>query len=163
MIRDFKTSPLPACIMLAGPGARGAMPRAVEGIPVDRKADVLFFLHTFHRTREWHPSGKDNVPPAVFEYVVHYADGKSAVVPVRYERGVGHWIADRPKGLPKAAVAWAAPLPGAAKRHAVVYQMSWTNPRPGVPIRSLDARYDERTGNSYGVPVVLAVTAATAG
>jgi beta-galactosidase len=162
-VRDFKTSPLPACIMLAGPGARGAMPAAVRDIPVGRKADLLFFLHTFHRTKEWRPSDKDRVPPAVFRYVIHYDDGRTTQVPVRYERGVGHWVAERPQGRPEAAVAWAAPLPGDPGRQAVVYQMSWPNPRPGVPIRSIDVCYDERVGNGYGVPVVLAITAARAG
>jgi beta-galactosidase len=161
VIRDFKTSPLPACIMLAGPGAKGTMPKAVEGIPVGRKADVLFFLHTFHRTREWRPqSDKDRTPPAVFKYVVHYEDGKTAEVPVRYERGVGNWVEESPGGRAEAAVAWAAPLPTDGGKQAVVYQMSWTNPRPGVAIRNIDVREE---GNSCGVPVVLAITAATAG
>jgi len=35
------------------------MPRAVEGIPVGRKADVLFFLHTFHHTKEWRPASDE--------------------------------------------------------------------------------------------------------
>jgi beta-galactosidase len=161
VIRDVKTSPLPSCIMLAGPGVKGPMPKAVEGIPVGRKADVLFFLHTFHRTREWRPSGqKPQTPPAVFDYVVTYADGKEVTVPVRYERGVGHWIAAEPQGLPEAAVAWAAPFPADPKRQAVVYQMAWTNPRPAEPIRSIAVRYD--ANGVYGVPVVLAITAATA-
>lgn len=165
VIRDFKTSPLPACVMLAGPGAKGSLPRSVAGIAVGRKADVLFFLHAFHRVKEWQPRGdpaKRPPPPIVFEYVVHYADGGKAVVPVRYERGAAHWLSEQPRGLPDAAIAWAAPLPGDAKRQAVVYQMSWTNPRPGVAIRAIDVRYDAATGNGYGVPAVLAITAATA-
>jgi beta-galactosidase len=165
LIRDFKTSPLPACVMLAGPGARGELPRAVEGIPVGRKADVLFFLHTLHRTKEWTPPrGQEKAaPPVVFEYVVTYADSKTVTVPVRYDRGVSHWIAAEPRGLPEAAVAWAAPLPKDAGRQAVVYQMAWTNPRPGEEIASLAVRYAGGGGSTYGVPVVLAVTAASAG
>jgi beta-galactosidase len=164
LIRDFKTSPLPACVMLAGPGAKGNLPQAVEGIPVGRKADTLFFLHTFHRVKEWRPEqnkGKQE-PPAVFVYVVTYADGKKIEIPVRYERGVGHWIAEEPKGVPEAAVAWAAPFPGDPKRQAVIYQMAWANPRPGEEIASLAVRYDARVGNQYGVPALFAVTAATA-
>jgi hypothetical protein len=65
--------------------------------------------------------------------------------------------------LPDAAVAWAAPLPNDSHKQAVVYQLSWTNPRPQEPIRSLAVRYPEPTGNSYGVPIVLAITAATEG
>ncbi len=163
-IRDFRTSPLPACIMLAGPGVKGDMPRAVEGIPVGRKADLLFFLHTFHPTKEWAPPrGKEKeAPPTVFEYVVTYADGTKATASVRYRRGVGNLLASEPSGLPEASVAWAAPLPKDASRQTVVYQMSWVNPHPGKAIASLTVRYDEKTGNAYGVPVVLAVTAGTA-
>jgi hypothetical protein len=162
VIRDFKTSPLPACIMLAGPGVKGPMPKSVDGIPVDRKADVLFFLHTFHVTKEWRPQGDKKQPPTVFRYVIHYADGKTADAPVVYERGVGHWLSADPRGLPDAAVAWSGPLPKDATRQAVVYQMSWTNPRSGVAIRAIDVRYDDAIGSSYGVPIVFAITAGTA-
>jgi beta-galactosidase len=162
VIRDFKTSPLPACIMLAGPGVKGPMPKSVDGIPVDRKADVLFFLHTFHVTKEWGPQGDKKRPPTVFRYVIHYADGKTAEAPVIYDRGVGHWLSADPRGFPEAAVAWSGPLPKDATRQAVVYQMSWTNPRPGVAIRAIDVRYDDAVGSSYGVPIVFAITAGTA-
>src|SRR5262249_30310478 len=82
--RDFKTSPLPACVMLAAPGTKSDLPRAVEGIPVGRRADMLFFLHTLHRVKDWTPPRDKKTkaePPAVFEYVVTYADGKTALVP----------------------------------------------------------------------------------
>jgi len=134
------------------------MPRSVEGIPVGCKADVLFFLHTFHRTKEWQTQGDKKDPPVLFKYVVHYADGKSIEVPVFYGRGAGHWIAEEPQGLPDAAVAWAAPFPNDPKRQAVVYQMTWANPRPSAVIRSIDVN----SGDGYGIPVVLAITAGIA-
>jgi beta-galactosidase len=161
-IRDFKTSPLPSCIMLAGPGVKGAMPREVTDISVGHTADVLFFLHTFHKLRDWQPSGDNKTPPVLFKYVVHYADGKTVDIPVVYDRGVGPWIAEKPAGYPEAAVAWAAPFPKDAGKQAVVYQMNWTNPRPEVSIKSIDLRYDDRTRGEYGVPVLLGVTVAKA-
>jgi beta-galactosidase len=160
LIRDFKTSPLPSCIMLAGPGVKGTMPREVTNIPVGHAADVLFFLHTFHKVRDWQPSNDNKVPPVLFKYVVHYADGKTIEVPVVYDRGVGDWIAERPTGYPEAAVAWAAPFTKDGSKQAVVYQMNWTSPRPGVTIKSIDIRYDDKTKGEYGVPVLLAITAA---
>ena len=163
LVRDFRTSPLPACVMLAGPGVRGRMPDAVEGIPAGVKADALFFLHTFRQAKEWKPTNEQKEPPAVFEYVVHYADGKTVEVPVRYGRGVGDWLAATPQGLPEAAVAWAAPLTKDAGNSAVVYQMQWTNPRPEAEIQSVDIRYDPKVGGQYGAPAVLAITAGTAG
>ncbi len=162
VIRDFKTSPLPSCIMLAGPGVKGPMPQAVEGIPVNRKADALLFLHTFNRVKEWKGTKERPEPPVVFVYVITYADGKTEQVPVHYEREVGHWISAQPEGRVGASVAWAAPFPKDAGRQAVVYRMTWTNPRPEVEIKSLAVRYDSNGGAEYGVPVVLGVTAASA-
>jgi beta-galactosidase len=158
VIRDFKTSPLPACIMLDGPGLKVKMPRAVDGIPVDRKADALFFLHTFHRVTEWRPQGNQKQPPTLFTYVVHYVDGQKAEVPVLYGRGADDWVAEQPTGLSEATVAWAAPFPKDSARQAVVYQMTWSNPRPGAEIHSIDVV----AGAGHGVPVVLAITAGTA-
>ena len=157
VIRDFKTSPLPACIVLDGPGGKTKSVREVDGIPVGRRADALFFLQTFHRTKEWRPQGDQKTPPAVFKYVVRYADGTSAQVPVLYGRGADDWTAETPHGLADAAVAWKAPFPKDATKQAVAYQMMWTNPRPGEEIRSVDAV----GGAGYGTPVVLAITAAT--
>jgi len=62
--------------------------------------------------------------------------------------------------LPDAAVAWTAPLPEDVKQQTVLYQMPWTNPRPGAMIQSIAVRYDDKSG-IHGVPVVLAITAAT--
>jgi hypothetical protein len=96
----------------------------------------------------------------LFRYVVHYSDGKTVEVPVRYDRGVGHWLGAIPKGLPEATVAWAAPLPKESQRQAIVYQMSWTNPRPEQEIRSVDVRVAD--GTNYGVPIVFGITAGSA-
>lgn len=164
LVRDFKTSPVPSCIMLAGPGAKGKLPREFKGLKVDRKADALYFLHTFRREREWRPRGKDDTPPVVFKYVVRYADGQAADVPVRYGEGVDHWLLKEPAGLKAASLAWAAKFPGAADgdEQAAVYEMPWMNPRPDVAIATIDLVYDEKVGSQYGTPALLAVTAATA-
>ncbi len=160
LIRDFRTSPLPSCVMLAGPGARGQLPSVVKGLKAGCKADVLFFLHAFNRTGEWHRQRPEQPAPVLFKYVVHYADGQTADVLVFYGEGADHWIAHEPAGLNAAALAWAAPFPG-DKSHdqAVLYQFSWTNPRPGVTIESIDMVYGPE-GARYGTPALLAVTAA---
>ena len=57
-------------------------------------------------------------------------------------------------------MAWAAPLPGdKSDEQAVVYQFSWTNPRPKVTIESIDMLYGP-AGSQYGTPALLAITAA---
>lgn len=163
VIRDFKTSPVPSCIMLAGPGAKGNLPTEIRGLKVGAKADVLFFLHTFNRVAEWRPRQPEEAPPVLFRYVVHYADGSTAEVPVLYGEGVGHWIASQPMGLQSASVAWAAPFPGETSAdQAVVYQFQWINPRPEVEIHSLDLAYGPE-GDRWGTPVLVALTAARRG
>ena len=121
--------------MLAGPGARGQLPPAVKGLKVGCKADVLFFLHAFNRTAEWRRDRPEQPTPVLFKYVVHYADGQTADVPVLYGEGADHWISKEPAGLNGAALAWASPFPGEkSDDQAVLYQFSWTNPRAGATI-----------------------------
>jgi len=156
---DFKTSPVPSCIMLAGPGAKGQLPNEVKGLKAGCKADALFFLHTLNRAKDWRPVKPGDTPPAVFRYVVHYADGKSAEIPVLYGEGVDHWIGRAPTGLKSATVAWSAPFPGEnSPDEAVVYQMQWNNPRPDMEISSIDLEYGP-DGAKYGVPALLGISA----
>ena len=163
LIRDFKTSPAASCVMLAGPGARGQLPNEVKGLKVGAKADVLFFLHTLNRVSDWRPDRPGANPPAVFMYVMNYADGQKMQVPVLYGEGVDNWVAKQPAGLKSASVAWAAPFPGEkSDDEAVVYQFQWTNPRPEVTIDSVDMKYGPE-GNRFGAPALLALTAGVQG
>ena len=162
VIRDFKTSPVPSCVMLAGPGAKGQLPNEVKGLKAECRADALFFLYAFNRTAEWRPGKPGDVPPVVCKYVVHYADGGAAEVPVVYGEGVDHWITPQPTGLKSAALAWAAPFPAEqSPEQAALYQLQWSNPRPEVQITSIDMMYGP-AGSRYGTPVLLAVTAGVA-
>jgi hypothetical protein len=160
-IVDFKTSPVPSCVMLAGPGAKGKLAKSVT-VKVGGKADSLFFLHTLNKVRDWQPQPNNpQPPPTVCRYVVHYADGKTADVPVRLGEGVEHWLSKSPAGLKNAAVAWAAPFPNdKTGEQAVVYQMQWNNPRPAVEITAVELTYDPAVGDQYGTPALLALTAA---
>jgi hypothetical protein len=161
-IVDFRTSPVPSCIMLGGPQAKGDLPQEVTGIPVGRKANCLFLLHTYQRAQTWRPAANNTVPPPVFVYVVHYADGGVETVPVRYESGAGNWLMDEPQGLAEAALAWAARPAGQEEGpHAALFSFQWRNPRPEVAIESVDMKYDAQAGSRWGTPALLAITAAT--
>jgi beta-galactosidase len=158
-IRDFKTSPVPSCVMLAGPGARGQLPNEVRGLTVNTRADALFFLHTLNRSQDWRSGRPEDTPPVVFRYVVNYADGQSVEVPILYGEGVDHWIAREPAGLKGASVAWSAPFPGdASGDQAVLYQLQWQNPRPEVTVASVDLLYGPE-GGRWGAPALIALTA----
>ena len=132
-----------------------------EVIPVGKKADALFFLHTFQGKTEWNSHDQPQ-RPTLFKYVVHYADGQTAEVPVLQGFGVGNWFDKEPKSLSQAAVVWSAPFPNAktAGEQAVVYQFQWNNPRPDVVIQSIDMAYDAKDKNEFGGAAVLAITAA---
>jgi beta-galactosidase len=157
-IYDFPTSPVPTAVMLGGSGVPGDLPEAVRNIPIGRKADALFFLHT---ARIDNPRNeRDSREKKQFEmarYVVRYTDGKTETVPVYSEINIGDYHPKAPAaGLPGASLAWTRPYPG-TDRAAAAYQMQWNNPRPEVPIASIDMEYGK---DRRGVPVLLALTAA---
>lgn len=155
-VYEFATSPVPTVIMLGGPKK---LPNEVKGIPVNLKADALFFLQTARIDR---PLSRDervkNSKIELFHYVIHYADGSSQTVPIYTEIDADNFKQEAPKALPGAQIAWTAPFEG-GKFSAVAYAKQWNNPRPDIAIQSIDMAYGDP---SRGVPVLLAVTAATA-
>ena len=63
-----------------------------------------------------------------------------------------------PRGIPGAQIAWTRPYRG-TDLIAVAYSKQWNNPRPDVAVKSIDMVYGP---NRRGVPVLIAVTAASA-
>ena len=84
-------------------------------------------------------------------YIVHYADGKSQVIPLAWGETLTHWNAQLPSAF--AIPAWQGQTPEGAR--LALETLRWVNPRPEVPIVSLDIQSME--GNP--APVVLAITA----
>lgn len=165
---DYVNAPVPQSIMLGNPDAPEplrSLPTAVDGIAVEKKADALFFLHTALVTRppaEWEKQDRGYKAPELFRYVVHYADGTMAEIPVRYEEQVDNWLQKTPRALSAARVAWSAPFPDAKPDdpRPVLYAMAWNNPKPDVAIRSVDVK-PGKDGNR-AVPAVLAITVGSA-
>ncbi len=146
--------------MLGGNGVPGNLPGEVKGIPVDRKADALFFLHAGRidaRRNEQEVREKKRFTLA--RYVVTYADGKTAEVPIDAEIDIDDARQTSPSALPGAMIGWTRPYPN-SDLSAVAYVKPWNNPRPDVAIKSIDlvARPDK----GLGVTALIAVTAATA-
>jgi len=153
---DYGTAPVPDCITLreGGPGAA----REVRGIKVGgRKADVLFFLQAADVRRPITDQERARMlarrrpfrPPVLATYVIRYADGQTADVPVVLERHVDHWLQADPKPLAGATVAWSAPIEAAEGQRGVLYTMKAANPRPGVPIVAIDVMLGERAGQGF--------------
>ncbi len=159
-VYDFPTSPVPTVVMLGGRGVPNNPARAVRGIPVNRKADALFFLHTARLDARRNPQEiKERKQFELCRYVVHYADGEKIVVPIYAEIDIDHYVQKAPAALPGAQVAWTKPYPG-TDLSAVAYSKQWNNPRPQVAIKSIDVVYGSQP---RGVPALLAITAARAG
>ncbi len=158
-IYENATSPVPNVVSLGGKGVPGNLPDEVTGIPVNQKADALFFLQTARMdARRNDKDLRDNKKFEMARYVVHYADGQTAIVPVYAEINVDDWKVKDPHGLPGAQLAWTSQYPG-TEFSAAAYSMQWNNPRPDVVITSVDLTYGP---DRRGVPVLLALTAATA-
>jgi beta-galactosidase len=158
-IYEFPTSPVPTAVMLGGDGVPNNLAQEVRGIPVGRKADALFFLQAARLDqRRDQREIREKKQYEMARYVVHYADGGTAEVPLVAEVDVDDYRQKEPAALPGAQVAWTRPYAG-TDLSAVAYLKQWTNPRPGVQIESVDLVYGK---DRRGVPALLALTAASA-
>ncbi|MFQ6130566.1 MAG: glycoside hydrolase family 2 TIM barrel-domain containing protein [Armatimonadota bacterium] len=169
---DYSTAPVPDCIMLAARGAPQGLPQAVEGIKVGKRADLLFFLQAARVTRPINEDERSRIGaprrafalPEVARYVLHYADGKTADIPVILEKHVDHWMQEEPTVLEAALVAWSGQIEGVEDQRAVLYSMQAPNPRPDVVIESIDVVVGrDANGNptNRAVPALLAITLGT--
>ena len=132
-------------------------------LPVRGQFASLVFLHTGFvndphdksvagvRVREWiygWPCGN---------YVVHYADGQQAVLPVRLTGNIKRFdtAADTRSAL-DCRYAW--PLDDAPDRPVHLFQWEWTNPRPDAQIVRVTAEHDRHLDVSL---IVVAVSGRT--
>ncbi len=157
-IFEFETSPVPTVIMLGGKVPNNP-PEEVRGIPLNRKADALFFLHTARIDQRMNNDDvKKGKRYEMARYIVTYSDGQVADIPVYSEIDIHNYKQTEALAIPGAQIAWARPWEGTGQT-GVAYLMQWNNPRPGVGLKSLDFTYGKER---RGVPVLLGLTAATA-
>ena len=156
-IYEMPTSPVPQVLMLGGSGVPGKLPREIKDIPVNTKADALFFLHAAKMgNRMNNEDRREKRKFAIFKYVINYADGQKVEVPVYSEIDIDNYVQQNPKPLPGGQLAWMRQYEG-SDEYAVAYAKQWTNPRPDVEIKSVDmVGLDE----SRGTGVLLSLTAA---
>ena len=107
------------------------LPVEVRDIAINRKADLLYFLHACAYGAGDHP----------FRYRVNYADGTSAEIPIRTGCHVLDWWTDPTPHLETLAlnntvVAFRGDNP--MRKGVAVYCTEWTNPSPDKEIRSVD-------------------------
>ena len=68
-ILDFKTSPVPNCVMLSGFGSK-TKENEVKGIKIGMKCNALFFLHTFNASDKLLKLKNEKNMPALLKYIV---------------------------------------------------------------------------------------------
>ena len=158
-IYEMATSPVPQVLMLGGNGIPGNLPPSISGIPVNTKADALFFLHTARLgVRMTENDRRDRKTYVMFKYVVHYADGQTAEIPIRSEIDIENYVQTSPAPISGAQLAWIRPYENSEDK-AAAYAKQWNNPRPDVVIQSVDMiPVDPSRGN----PVLLGLTAVKA-
>ena len=116
------------------------LPSQVTGIKVGRKAERLWFLHTACWAID------DQLHAELGRYVIHYENGSTATVPLRYGQELQDWW--NPAPLPSSQVAWT----GRNLMHAPIglWVTPWENPSPDQPIASIDL-----VGNLTQAQIVL--------
>ena len=159
-ILDFKTSPVPSCMMLSGFGSKTKQ-QEIKNLKIGMKCDALFFLHTFNAKDELLKMTDMKNPPVLFKYIVNYAGGTKLEIPIKWLSETGNWYARDSASCSNASVAWSADIQDdkdAGK--AVLYSMKWLNPNPDGKIESVDLCYTPEK-DKWGTPSLLAITAGT--
>ncbi len=111
--------------------AKGNIVPSVKGIKVGAAFARLFFLHT--------EAFVPGLLTPVLTYRINYEDNSSLDVVVKDTYSIGDWW--RAGNLPEARVAFARENP--LGREVAIFTMEWNNPRPDVPIRSIDMIADK--------------------
>jgi hypothetical protein len=105
-------------------------PDAIRDLPVNQHARRIHFLHA----TGWTVADGTQIA----YYVVHYADDTQRLVPVVYGYDVRNWWPQPTEPPPDSTglrLAWQGETDNNSRR---LYLTSWTNPRPDLPIRSID-------------------------
>ncbi|MGA2067982.1 MAG: hypothetical protein ABSG86_23635 [Thermoguttaceae bacterium] len=114
-----------------------AMPTTVEGIPIHRRAIVLYILHA---TQWGVPQYSVMDGMTIGRYQVHYVDGTAATIPIVCGRDVRDWWSRSEKPVTRGQVAWAGRNPSASREKFYIrlYLTTWENPHPEKPVATID-------------------------
>ncbi|MGO8747633.1 MAG: hypothetical protein ACLQNE_16805 [Thermoguttaceae bacterium] len=125
----------PKLIQLAG-GQEFAVPKTVEGIPVQRAVQRLYVLHA----TQWN-AGEGTVAG---RYTFHYEDGSTASMPIVVGQDVRDWhdsdLDHLGKPVSRGRVVWTGSNRDSDRYGALIrlYLGTWENPRPGKKVTHID-------------------------
>ncbi len=136
-------------------------PAKVEGIKVGRRLDRLHLLHGTGYGGGPNKEGSElHVPDGTLigRYVVRYADGTSAEVPIVYGKDVRDWWFIDDQDVTRGKVAWVGRNARADEVGARIrlYHTTWKNPSPAKIVRAIDY---VATGDTAAAPFCVAITA----
>jgi hypothetical protein len=140
-------------VQLAGKKADEAaglsFPKSITGIKIGAKVRTLHFLQG--------ASWSTDVDTKIGEYVLHYADGKTATIPIVYGRSVVDWWINADSLVPTdAQIAWTGECEASHKMEYKIQLYNYTvnNPRPGAEIATIDFV----SANTDSAPFLVALT-----
>lgn len=125
---DPKANGGKAVLSFRGQGHGEKLLASTKGIPVNFKAERLWFLHA----AGW--ASTLPVGTTIAHYIVRYEDGTTEVIPVQYGINVGDWF--HPAPMPQAELTWTGR--NLVQSPVGVWSMSWENPHIDKQITSLD-------------------------
>ncbi len=108
-------------------------PKSITGIKIGAKVRKLHFLQGACWTAD--------LDTKIGEYVLHYADGKTAIVPIVYGRNVVDWWIAPDSSVPTdAQIAWTGENDASHKLGYKIQLYTYTinNPRPGGEISTIN-------------------------
>jgi hypothetical protein len=133
-----------------------ALPASVTGIPIGRKARVLYFLQGTHFSTR--PGTR------IGAYIAHYRDGSRAEIPLRFGEDVLDWWQGAGPQTEEASshAVWHGSNEAAASHGTGIqlFMKSWQNPNPDTPIETLDmVTGDQSAGRGSPAPFLVGLTA----
>jgi len=126
-----------SCIVLAGP-KRESFPKESESIPVGKRCDRIFFLHTAMYVQ----AAKGE---SVLDYEISYDDGRKETIPMRNQVEISDWWM---------AKDWEAAQVVYRDGDKCLLATEWVNPFPNQRVESVKA-----ISKGNAIPVVVAITA----
>ena len=135
------------------------------------KASHLEFSHTFNPGRalnDWRLAAalahrKIELPPTaptLFNYTVTYDDGEVLTIPVRFGESIHQWCRVQTVGpMLWAKADWVKEFDPVSTEKAVLYKMTWPNPRPEKTIRSIGILPQSQAHLNFGDVLLAGVNA----
>jgi eukaryotic-like serine/threonine-protein kinase len=124
-------------------------PSEVLDIAVGQTCRRLHFLHAANG------AGRAEDGTEIGRYVIHFADGQQRHLPLRIGEELADWWTQPNEAGKRFKIAWTGTNRDTLQRGIRLFVTTWTNPRPGVKIQTIDLVATHKQGG----PFLVALTA----